>query len=80
MTVIGTGCQALVQMMIDDQYRGRVMSIWTVVSMGSPAIGALVIGGVSERFGLVPTLVGLAMLALAFSLNLSRQRQRFRGI
>jgi MFS family permease len=80
MTVIGTGCQALVQMMIDDQYRGRVMSIWTVVSMGSPAIGALVIGGVSELLGLVPTLVGLAALALAFSLNLSRQRQRFRGI
>jgi MFS family permease len=77
MTVIGTGCQALIQMMIGDQYRGRVMSIWTVVSMGSPAIGALVIGSLSEWFGLVPTLVSLAALALAFSLNLTRQRRRF---
>ncbi|MEX2319737.1 MAG: MFS transporter, partial [Saccharospirillum sp.] len=80
MTVIGTGCQALIQMMIDDQYRGRVMSIWTVVSMGSPAIGALMIGSLAEWFGLIPTLVGLAALALAFSLNLTRQRRRFANI
>ena len=80
MTVIGTGCQALIQMMIDDQYRGRVMSIWTVVSMGSPAIGALVIGSLSEWFGLIPTLVSLAALALAFSLNLTRQRRRFANV
>lgn len=79
-TVIGTGCQALIQMMIDDQYRGRVMSIWTVVSMGSPAIGALVIGSLSEWLGLLPTLVGLAALALTFSLSLTRHRRRFAGV
>jgi len=80
MTIIGTGCQALIQMMIDDQFRGRVMSIWTVVSMGSPAIGALVVGAISELIGLIPTLGILSALALLFSLNLTRQRRRFDGV
>ena len=33
-TLLGVSLQALVQMAIDDHHRGRVMGLWTTVSIG----------------------------------------------
>lgn len=77
MTVIGTGCQALVQLIVDDAYRGRVLSVWTVISMGGPAIGAFLMGGIADALGFGISFVGFALAALVVTLVLMRRRHWF---
>ncbi len=43
--------QILVQNALDGQMRGRVMSLWLVLVRGVPAIGAQLIGGLSDIWG-----------------------------
>jgi len=63
-TMIGTGCQALVQLSVDETYRGRVMSLWTVVAMGTPALGAVLIGSIADRAGFPLAFALTACIAL----------------
>lgn len=42
---------ALVQLLVDDAFRGRVMGIHTVMFAGAAPFGALVLGAVGGRFG-----------------------------
>ncbi len=51
MVVTGIGIQSTLQMSIPDVYRGRVLSLYGVCFMGGPALGALGIGIVAEKFG-----------------------------
>jgi MFS family permease len=64
-TMIGTGCQAMVQLSVDETYRGRVMSLWTVIAMGAPALGALLIGSAADSLGFPLAFGVTAVLALA---------------
>jgi MFS family permease len=41
----------LIQMTTEDRYRGRVMSLYTFMFIGTTPLGALLAGGVAERFG-----------------------------
>ncbi|GGX66698.1 MFS transporter [Saccharospirillum salsuginis] len=77
MTIIGTGCQALVQLVVSDAFRGRIMSVWTVVSMGGPAFGAFLMGAVADVFGFGATFIGFALAAILTTFGLWQQRQRF---
>jgi MFS family permease len=47
-TWCGVSLQAAIQTDLPDAYRGRVMSLWTVVGFGTVAIGAGLIGGLAE--------------------------------
>ena len=71
-TVVGTGNQALTQLMIDESYRGRVMSLWTVVAMGTPAVGAVLLGTLADRVGFVAAMA-LPAVALLVLVMISRQ-------
>lgn len=51
-TWCGVSLQAAIQSDLDDAYRGRVMSLWTVVGFGTVALGAGALGGVAEVIGL----------------------------
>jgi MFS family permease len=42
---------ALVQLLVDDVYRGRVMGLHTVMFAGSAPFGALILGAVGGRYG-----------------------------
>lgn len=72
----GISSQSVLQISLDDEYRGRVMSLWTTVSFGAPAIGALLMGAIGEVLG---TGVAVALIAatglLATLLVLPRYRQ-----
>lgn len=57
-TWCGVSLQAAIQTDLPDGYRGRVMSLWTVVGFGTVAIGAALIGGLAELFG-IGTALGL---------------------
>ncbi len=65
-TLAGTGSQTLIQLIADTGYRGRVMSIWTMLTLGAPALGAalLGIGADSLGFARVALLTGAAGLML----------------
>jgi MFS family permease len=69
-TMAGTGSQALAQLAVDEAYRGRVLSLWTVFAMGAPALGGFTIGALSDALGMVQVLVGAALLALMASVCL----------
>ncbi len=45
------GCQTLVQTLIPEDIRGRVMSIYTMISVGCLPLGSLLSGAVSEQYG-----------------------------
>jgi MFS family permease len=51
-TSVGIASQSAIQMHVDDDYRGRVMSLWGTIGFGGTALGGLAIGAVSEFIGL----------------------------
>lgn len=63
-TMVGTGSQVLTQLLVADAFRGRVLSLWTVLAMGAPSIGALVMGALADSLGFPIVLTGFAVLAL----------------
>jgi len=74
MTVTGTGCQALAQLVVENEYRGRVLSLWTVIAMGAPAIGALFMGALADWYGFAPVLVGFSLVVIVVTLVLTPYR------
>jgi MFS family permease len=41
----------LLQLVVEDRYRGRVMGLYTVMFLGTAPAGSLLLGAVAERFG-----------------------------
>ncbi|MGA0804954.1 MAG: MFS transporter [Pseudohongiellaceae bacterium] len=77
-TVSTVASQTLVQNRIDDEMRGRVLSLWVAFTRGAPALGVLVIGWFSSHFGLMwPNLVA-ALLCFACAAALWKRRQQMR--
>ncbi len=67
-TYVGVSLQTVIQNRLDDDMRGRVMSLWIMTGFGMAAIGAFVIGAVAQVIGIAPAsalfgLLGLAMVA-----------------
>ncbi len=58
----------MLQLGASDEYRGRVMSLWTMAMLGSTPIGGPIIGGISEQFGALWALAvgGIAALCAGF--------------
>ncbi|MGQ7791082.1 MFS transporter [Faunimonas sp. B44] len=75
MATSGVAAQTLIQIAVDPAMRGRVLSIYGILFRGGPALGALVMGAASERFGLqLPILWGsVAVLAIALWALASRR-------
>jgi MFS family permease len=73
-TLAGTGCQTLTQLTTDEAYRGRVLSFWTVVVMGSPAVGAFCVGVLADYWGF-PLVVSLVVLLALVVLRRIYQRR-----
>jgi predicted MFS family arabinose efflux permease len=63
-TVTGTGTQSLLQMSVAPEMRGRVMSLYSLVWRGTPAIGAIVVGWVAERLGLSLAVAGAGAVCM----------------
>ena len=74
LVVSGTGTQALMQMAVASAFRGRVMSLYSVVFRGMPAIGAIVLGLVAEVLGLGLAVAGAGVICvLAWAAALPRR-------
>ena len=64
------GAYSLIQNATDAQMRGRVISVNVSISIGGPALGALIIGWLAEAVGLQWAVASSAMLALVIVLLL----------
>jgi MFS family permease len=53
----------LIQISTEDRYRGRVMSLYTLMFVGTAPIGALVSGSIAQRFG-APVATSVSALVL----------------
>ncbi len=66
MTITGIGAQTLLQASVDIRIRGRIMALYGMIFRAGPAIGAVLMGSLSERFGLrLPLAVG-ALVSCGF--------------
>jgi MFS family permease len=54
----------LVQTMVDDDKRGRVMSLFMMSVMGTLPLGNLLAGSMAARFGPAPTLIASGVICL----------------
>lgn len=74
----------LIQAMVPDNLRGRVMAVYSMMFMGMAPIGALLAGSLAERYGAPRTVIlgGTVCIAGAgiFALRLSRLREQGRKI
>ena len=66
MTITGVGAQTLIQAAVDIRMRGRIMALYGMIFRAGPAVGAVLMGSLSERFGLrLPLAVG-ALVSCGF--------------
>jgi MFS family permease len=56
---------ALIQAVVDEKYRGRVMSFYTMMAVGMLPIGSFLAGWAAEHFGPRPVLAASSLLACA---------------
>lgn len=76
MVVASVATQTLVQTLVEDQMRGRVMSLWGLILRGAPAIGALIMGWLSGFLGLSWPVIGGGVLAILAALFMVSRRQQ----
>ena len=59
--------------------RGRVMSVYGVMWIGTPGLGALIMGSVSDITGIRWPVLGVAILLLVFWIGVWRRERRGAG-
>src|SRR5690606_35151018 len=67
MATTGIAAQTLIQMAVDSDMRGRVLSLYGILFRGGPAVGAVLMGFASEWFGLRwPVFIGAAIVVASW--------------
>ena len=56
-------CNTLLQLTTEDRFRGRIMSLYTFMFIGTAPIGALMSGGIAQRWG-APVATSVSALVL----------------
>ncbi|MGE5537098.1 MAG: MFS transporter [Gemmatimonas sp.] len=64
MVISGAGTQTLLQSSVENEMRGRVMALYSLLYRGMPALGALVMGIAAEIIGLELTVAIAALVCL----------------
>jgi MFS family permease len=58
----------LIQLIVPDEFRGRVMALYTLIPMGFMPLGTMVLGGIGDLVGVPVTVATAAALAFGFAL------------
>ncbi len=61
---MSTSIQTITQSVVSDGMRGRVMSLYSLIFRGLPAIGSLVLGSIADNIGLSRTFTIVAAMSL----------------
>jgi predicted MFS family arabinose efflux permease len=76
MVITGIGAQTLIQASTDRGMAGRVMALYGMIFRAGPALGAVIMGTASERFGLrLPLAIGAAVSCACWALTLPRRKK-----
>ncbi|MEO8162107.1 MAG: MFS transporter [Arenimonas sp.] len=77
-------CNTILQTVVEDDKRGRVMSLFTMAFMATVPLGALCAGAIATHFGFQAMIFCCAgwclLVALAFTHQMPRLRQQTRAI
>jgi len=79
-TLVGVGMQSAIQIQVEDELRGRVMSLWIMVAMGGVAFGSMLVGALADAFGLTLALLstGIGTSFVMFLLLMWRWQAKIR--
>jgi hypothetical protein len=84
MMVLTTASNIVLQTLVDDEHRGRVMSFYTMAFLGTAPLGSLVAGAVAAQLGAPLTVRigggGCLLGALVFAHYLPALREMMRPI
>lgn len=69
------GMQVAIQSAVEDQFRGRVMSLWGMIAAGSPALGGALLGAIAQLAGIAGVTV-VCGLSCALLIWVTRPRPR----
>jgi MFS family permease len=70
----------LVQQLVSDEMRGRVMSMWILTFIGTMPFGSFLSGAAADRYGPRPTLATCGLVILLFVLTMALRNPRLREI
>jgi MFS family permease len=73
------GSNTLIQTVVEDEYRGRVMAIFSTAFLGIAPLGSLTVGALADRLGVRQTLLGCGLLALALGIAYFGQLKKQQG-
>jgi len=80
LTAMSTAVQAMTQLAVANEMRGRVMSLYTMIFRGMPAFGAVAAGLLAEVLGLRVTFaLGAAFCVAAWACILPRRLRRIQA-
>ena len=77
--VTSVSVNMILQAIVDDDKRGRVMSLYTVSFMGLAPFGTLVMGALADRIGVTATLTISGLFCAAGALMLASRHTAIRG-
>ncbi|MCX2728319.1 MFS transporter [Thermomicrobium sp. 4228-Ro] len=67
-TLLMAFTNTLLQLIVTDEFRGRVMALYTVIPMGFMPLGTMALGGIGDLVGVPLTVAVAAAIALGFTL------------
>ena len=70
----------LVQQLVSDEMRGRVMSMWILTFIGTMPFGSFLSGAAADRYGPRPTLASCGLVIVLFVLTMALRNPRLREI
>lgn len=79
MIVFAASANSLVQLTVENRFRGRVMSVYSLVFGGMIPLGSLYSGTLAHWWGAKTTFIISGILSLIFLLGINSLRRRFRG-
>ena len=80
MSTSGNSAQILIQNAVAGAMRGRVMSLYSLTFRGGPAIGAMIFGALSARFGLPAPVAAGALICITAAILFNRRRTAIAGV
>lgn len=74
MICVAVSCNTLLQTIVDDEKRGRIMSLFTMAIFGMPPIGTFLFGIVSDKIGIQNVMIICAILCILLGLIFLKYR------
>jgi MFS family permease len=68
MIAMAATANSTIQLVVPDRLRGRAMSVYTTVFVGSTPIGGLILGAIASRFGVPIAYIGGGVVTIAIGI------------